>query len=178
MAAYVALLHSVVLTPQRRVVMSDLRAMAGEMGLAAPRTLASTGNLVFETSAASVHSLEDRLETAFRMRFGKHVDILVREARSWGATAAANPFSEASERDGSLVLLRVMRTPLPAEASGILEPYRAPAELLQIVNGDLWVSFHDRPSQSRLLGALSTRRLGAGTLRNWNTVRGLAEMLG
>lgn len=47
-----------------------------------------------------------------------------------------------------------------------------------VVEGDLWVDFSGRPGESKLLSALTTRRLGIGTLRNWNTVRSLAEMRG
>ncbi|HCL65736.1 MAG TPA: hypothetical protein DIC56_13045 [Rhizobium sp.] len=46
------------------------------------------------------------------------------------------------------------------------------------VEGDLWVDFSGKPSESKLLSALTTKRLGVGTLRNWNTVRSLAEMRG
>jgi putative membrane protein insertion efficiency factor len=49
MTTYVALLHSIVLAPGRRVVMSDLRDMASSLGYQNPRTLVSTGNIVFET---------------------------------------------------------------------------------------------------------------------------------
>jgi len=35
-----------------------------------------------------------------------------------------------------------------------------------------------KPSEWKLLSALTTKRMGVGTLRNWNTVRGLAEMIG
>lgn len=177
MATYVALLYSIVLTPQRRVTMSDLRAMATGLGFERPRTLASTGNLVFKTDPTPVPQLENRLEAAFAAHFGKPVDILVREATAWRETAAGNPFPAQSARDGSLVVLRVMRRPLDPALSQKLEPYRTPPESLAIVAGDLWVSFAGRPSESRLLSALTTRRLGIGTFRNWNTVRGLADML-
>jgi uncharacterized protein (DUF1697 family) len=177
MAIYVALLYSIVLTPQRRVTMSDLRAMATGLGFERPRTLASTGNLVFETDPTPVSQLENRLEAAFAAHFGKPVDILVREATAWRETVGRNPFPAESARDGSLVVLRIMRRPLDPALTRKLEPYLTPPERLAIVAGDLWVSFAGRPSESRLLGALTTRRLGIGTFRNWNTVRGIADLL-
>ncbi|TIX36354.1 MAG: DUF1697 domain-containing protein, partial [Mesorhizobium sp.] len=44
MQTYVALLYSIVLGEGRRVVMSDLKAMAESLGLNNPRTLVATGN--------------------------------------------------------------------------------------------------------------------------------------
>jgi uncharacterized protein (DUF1697 family) len=56
--------------------------------------------------------------------------------------------------------------------------YAQPNQRLALTGGDLWIDFAGKPSEWKLLSALTTKRMGAGTLRNWNTVRGLAEMLG
>jgi uncharacterized protein (DUF1697 family) len=178
MATFVALLYSIVLTPERRVIMKDLCAMATDLGFKKPRTLASTGNLVFEAEETDLLHLEARLEAGFETRLGKHVDIIVREAEAWRNTAAGNPFPGESEQDGSLVILRVMRKPLELTILAELRPYLSAGEQLAIVRGDLWASFSGRPSQSRLPGVLTTKRLGIGTSRNWNTIRGLKDLLG
>ncbi len=52
MRTYIALLYSIVLTPQRRVVMADLKAMAEGLGFTNTRTLAASGNLVFDAPDA------------------------------------------------------------------------------------------------------------------------------
>lgn len=177
MAGYVALLYSIVLTPQRRVVMEELRAIATACGCDRPRTLASTGNLVFETPEQDIAALETRLEAGFLSHYGKHVDIIVRSAEDWRSTVAGNPFPAEAERDGGLVIARLMRVPLSDDTQLRLERYCDRGERLALVGGDLWIAFAGRPSESRLAGALSTRRLGVGTARNWNTIRGLGQML-
>lgn len=60
MALYVALLHSIVLGAGRRVVMSDLKAMAEGLGFRNARTLVATGNLVFEAEEQSIVSVEEQ----------------------------------------------------------------------------------------------------------------------
>lgn len=174
MTAYVALLHSVVLSPGRRMAMSDLRAMAENLGYRDPRTLVATGNLVFHAAGEAVGTLEAELEAAFERRFGKHVDIIVRTGVDWLRVAERNPYLDGR---ASEVILRAMRRPLEPSAVDDLQRHRR-SERIAVVEGDLWVDFAGRPSESKLLPALTTRRLGVGTLRNWNTVRGLAEMLG
>ncbi|WP_292238803.1 DUF1697 domain-containing protein, partial [Mesorhizobium sp.] len=52
MRTYVALLYSIILGEGRRVVMSELKAMAEAIGLKNVRTLVATGNLVFEARTA------------------------------------------------------------------------------------------------------------------------------
>jgi uncharacterized protein (DUF1697 family) len=155
--------------------MSDLRDMAERTGYRNPRTLVSTGNIVFEAADAPVGDIEAKLEAAFKTKFGKPVDIIVRSGADWSDLAKANPFQDG---EGSQVIVRVMRNPLDRSALDGLRRYAAANQRLAITRGDLWIDFAGRPSEWKLLSALTTKRMGVGTLRNWNTVRGLAEMLG
>ncbi|WP_421578594.1 DUF1697 domain-containing protein [Shinella sp. M31] len=175
MTTYVALLHSIILGPGKRLVMTDLRAMAEELGFRAPRTLVATGNLIFEAEEAPLSQIQQRLETAFQARFGKHVDILLRTADAWKRVAAQNPFPGG---DGQNVGIRVMRKPLGRDVLSKLEALATPGIRLAIVDGNLWVDFAGKPSDTRLLSHLTTKKLGIGTLRNANTVNGLVKMLG
>ena len=174
---WVALLYSIVLAPGRRVVMADLRALAGELGLAEPRTLLATGNLVF-AGDGEARALEARLERAFAARFGRHVDIIIRDAAAWPRLMAGNPFPEASEREPARVAVRVMRAPAGADVAARLAPYCAVGERIAVVDGDLWVHLPNGIGASRLSGAITPARAGgAGTFRNWNTVRRIGSLL-
>ncbi|HEV7250784.1 MAG TPA: DUF1697 domain-containing protein [Shinella sp.] len=175
MGTHVALLHSIVLGPGRRVVMTELKAMAERLGFANARTLVATGNLVFDAEEAALSTLENRLEAAFRQTFGKPVDIILRRADAWKRLAAGNPFPG---DDGANVCVRVMREPLGPAALEKLETLAAPELRLAFVDGDLWIDFRGKPSETKLLSHLTTKKLGIGTLRNANTVNGLAAMLG
>jgi uncharacterized protein (DUF1697 family) len=171
---HVALLHSIILGAGRRVVMSELRAAATGLGFKNPRTLVATGNLIFEADSLSIPEIETMLEAEFENIFGKHVDIIVRKADAWLKLTAGNPFVDGL---GSDVVVRVMRRPLDDAVLDMLRDYAKGPERIAIIDGDLWVDFVSKPSLSRLLPALTTKRLGVGTLRNWNTVQGLARML-
>ncbi len=179
MVAHVALLYSVVLAPGRRVVMTELRRLAEELGFGRPQTLLATGNLVFDAPAGDARELEARLEPAFAARFGRRIDIIVRPGAAWAGLIAGNPFPEASERAPSRVAVRVMRDPLGSEAVAALEPYRAEGERIAVVDGDLWVHFPQGQGNSRLAAAITPKRAGGvGTFRNWNTVRRIGALLG
>lgn len=174
MTTYVALLHSIVLGPGRRLVMADLKAMAAELGFGDPRTWVATGNLIFEAEDAPLAAIESQLEAGFRARFGKHVDIILRKAEAWKRLAARNPFPNGKGPD---IGIRVMRRPLgPAELS-MLRGIAAPGIALALSDGDLWIDFGGKPSETKLLSHLTTKKLGIGTLRNANTVNALAAML-
>lgn len=178
MPSHVALLYSIVISPTRRVVMAELKAIAEAEGFGAVATLVATGNLVFEAGDRTVPQIETALEAAFARTYGKGVDIIVREADAWHALVAANPFPAESEADGSRVVVRVMRKRVEAGTETRLRDLLSEGERVAVIGGDIWAAFPARPSASRLLSALSSKKLGIGTARNWNTVRRLGEMLG
>ena len=157
--------------------MADWRSMMEDLGLQNPRTLIATGNAVFESRAAIVQELEVQLEDAFERRFGRRVDTIVRAAQPFRRLTAWNPFSRESERDGSRVVVRVMREPIASVSESILQPYLTQGERVKVVRGDLWVHFKQDPNRSRLMPVLASKRLGIGTVRNWNTVSRLTAML-
>ena len=175
---YVALLYSIVLGPGRRLLMADLKALARDLGLDDPRTVSATGNLVFSAPREPRAALEERIERAFASRFGKAVPVILREAEAWQRLVAANPFPEAAAENGARVHVRVMRKPAsPAELER-LQRYAGKGEAIRLVDGDIFVHFADAlPSEGRLLGQFTTARGGVGTMRNWNTVLGIAALL-
>jgi uncharacterized protein (DUF1697 family) len=177
MKTYVALLHSIILGEGRRVVMTELREMAERIGYRTPRTLVATGNLVFEAPKKPLAEIEAELERVFAATFGRHVDIIVRSAEDWLALADGNPFLAEGESDPASVHVRVMRAALVPDVREKLLRYCSRGERVTIVDGDLWVDFAGTASDSKLASTLTTQRLGVGTLRNWNTVKGLRAMV-
>jgi uncharacterized protein (DUF1697 family) len=173
MTTYVALLYSIIL-PKGRLIMRDLKEMAAELGLGNPRTLVATGNLVFTAHMTTVARLESQLESALEKRFGKHIDIIVRTAADWQKTVKANPFGE---DDSKTVAMRVQRDPLDKAILDDLKPFATQGEELEVVDGDLWMRFPAKVSESKVSGALTKKRLGIGTSRALSTVIGLSKML-
>lgn len=178
MESYVALLYSIGVGEGRRLAMADWRSMMMELGFQNPRTLIATGNAIFESPVAKPQELELQLEDAFECRFGRRLDTIVRAAARFRRLARHNPFPAESARDGSRVVARVMREPLDGACVATLKPYLTQGERVKVVEGDLWVYFKHEPVRSRLMPVLGSKRLGIGTVRNWNTVRRLIEMLG
>jgi uncharacterized protein (DUF1697 family) len=179
MTTYVALLYSIILGAGRRLVMTDLKAMAEDIGLVTPRTLVATGNLVFEAADEPADIIESRLEAAFARRFGRQVDIIVRDAEGWRRLVDAVPFPQEAATDAPNVAVRVMRRPIGTDVVAALEARLAPGEKLRVVDGDPWLYFPHGASRSRLAPLLGSRKsCGIGTSRNWNTIRRLGDMVG
>ena len=111
-------------------------------------------------------------------RLGRPIDIIVRAADAWPALMRGNPFPEAAARTPARVAVRVMRAPAEAGLPARLEPYRVAGEELAVVDGDIWVHLPHGTAGSRLAAAMTPARAGgAGTFRNWNTVRRIGAAL-
>lgn len=160
-----------------RAPVAELRAMAADMGLKAPRTLAASGNLVVESRAAPA-GLEADVEQAMERRFGLKVAAMVRTPEQWSALIAANPFPDQAAAHPSKVLAMVMKAGIK---DGALDACRALAEggeAVEAVDGVLYFWFPNGQGQSAIFKKATPRMLGMGTGRNWNTVLKLGEMVG
>lgn len=177
MTSFVALLYSVVIGGGRRLKMDDLRLMASSLGFRNPSTVAATGNLIFEADDAPAGEIEQALERAFAATFGRHVDIILRETDEWPALMDANPFADQAQTDPAHVAVRVGRHLVGDEVVTALEPYLAGEERIVAVGRDLWMWFPHGIGTSRLASAVTPKRAGIGTARNFNTVRRIGEIV-
>lgn len=160
-----------------RAPVSDLRAMAAEMGLANPRTLLASGNLVVESDRDPA-GLETAVEAEMKRRFGLDITAMVRTSDDWQALIAVNPFPNEAAAHPSKVLAMVMKAGI---RDGALDGCRALAEggeRVEAVGDVLYFWFPNGQGQSGIFKKATPRLLGMGTGRNWNTVLKLGAMVG
>ncbi len=160
-----------------RAPVAKLRAMAAEMGLKNPRTLAASGNLVVESGKAA-DALEHDIEAAMDKIFGLKVAALVRAPEQWAALVAANPFPDEAAAHPARVVAMVMKGGIK---DGALEACRHLAEggeRVEAIDDVLYFWFPNGRGESGIFKKATPRMLGMGTGRNWNTVLKLADMVG
>lgn len=160
-----------------KVLMTELKAVADTLGLANPRTLLASGNLVV-ASDASPAELEARLEAGIAARFGRPIEIVVRTPDQWTALIAANPFPQQAATDGSRLLVMVMKAGLAGGALETLQGLAVGDERAAAVDGTLYLWCADGIGRSKMAEKAVPRLIGTGTGRNWNTVLKLAAMVG
>tara|TARA_R110002051_G_scaffold132655_1_gene206246 strand:- start:773 stop:1306 length:534 start_codon:yes stop_codon:yes gene_type:complete len=160
-----------------KVLMTELKAVADGLGLANPRTLLASGNLVVDSDAGPA-DLEARLEAAIAARFGRPIEVMVRTPDQWAALIAANPFPDQAAANGSRLLVMVMKAGLADAALETLQGLAIGEEQVAAVDGSLYLWCPDGIGRSRMAEKAVPRLTGIGTGRNWNTVLKLAAMVG
>jgi uncharacterized protein (DUF1697 family) len=178
MPVHVALLRGINVGGGNKIGMTELRALAGELGWMGAETYIQSGNLVFEADGERT-KLETALETGIQRRFGIDIPVLVRSAREWPGLVAANPFPEAAEAEPNRLMLLLSKQPPAAEAAAVLQERTRDGESVAIAGGALWIHYAAGAGTSKLVPVLIDRIVGSpATARNWRTVLKLREMLG
>ncbi|HVV93672.1 MAG TPA: DUF1697 domain-containing protein [Hyphomicrobiales bacterium] len=175
-ATHIALLRGVNVGGHAKIAMADLRLVALGLGLAEPRTLLQSGNLVFR-AAGRPADIEAELEAALAGRFGGWIDVMMRTAAEWDAAVAANPFAAEARRDPAHLLLVALKEAPSPDAVAALRAAIKGREAVEAVGRHAYVVYPDGIGRSKLTGAMIEQRLGTrATGRNWNTALKLAEM--
>ena len=165
MTGYVALLRAVNVGG-RKLLMTDLKSIADELGLADARTFIASGNLLF-ASEEREPELRDMLDTRLTGHMGKRVDVLIRTAAELADVVANNPFADQpGNRVGAIFLNR----PPAADA---LERVRHQAdERMALGTREIFVHYPNGMGPSKL----QIPAAAEGTMRNMNSVARLAEL--
>ncbi|TAJ74766.1 MAG: DUF1697 domain-containing protein [Phenylobacterium sp.] len=160
----------------RKLLMADLKRIAGEAGFDAPATLLASGNLLFGTRLSS-EAAGKTLEAAIQKDLGLAADVMVRDLAELKAVIAANPFPRQAKEEPN----RLMAMFLSGEPQGelsLLDSACVAGEEVKSGPGCLYVWFPGGAGTSKLANGLIERRLKVrGTARNWNTVGKLAALL-
>jgi uncharacterized protein (DUF1697 family) len=166
MTVYVALLRAVNVGG-RKLLMDDLREIAGALSFANARTFIASGNLLFASDESQPH-VKAMLERSLAEHMAAAVPVVVRTGAEVERVANANPFSD---EPGNRVAAIFLDQPPPKDT---IESARNLAdERIAIGEREVYVAYGERGmGRSRLRIPAAE----AGTARNMNTVAKLAAM--
>ena len=170
---YVALLRAINLGSTRRVSMPQLREALGARGYGAVRTHLASGNVVLDSPLGETDLAAD-LADAIAEEFGLDVPVVVRSGEEVADVVAADPLGDVAA-DPSRYSVTFFPTAPDAERVAALPP--ADGGRYEVQGRELYLWLPDGLQQSPMGSWKWDRLLGvAGTARNWNTVRKLAEL--
>jgi uncharacterized protein (DUF1697 family) len=130
------------------------------------KTYIQSGNVLFYSDKDEAAVQKD-LEEALALKMGKSPGVLLRSREELEAAAEGSPFPHAKP---SYLLVNFLPEPAPTDA---LDKLVAPGgEEVHIAGKEIYVHYPDGSGRSKL----KLPALKAGTSRNLNTVKKLAEM--
>jgi uncharacterized protein (DUF1697 family) len=166
MTVFVALLRAVNVGGTGLLSMADLKALCEAIGFKDVRTYIQSGNVVFRVEADEA-TVMARLEEALAAKMGKSPGVILRSREALERAAESSPFPHAKP---NYLLVTFLQEQAPKDS---LEKLVAPGgEEVHIAGREIYVHYPDGSGRSKL----KLPALKAGTSRNLNTVRKLAEM--
>ena len=173
MPTFVVLLRAVNVAGSK-LVMAELRASLTAAGYEDVQTLLASGNVVLDTDETSTAKLESALEAHLADAHGLDTDVMVRTPDEWASLIAANPMPGPAASEPSKYTSMVMKGEPDRDAlAAYLQRYDGP-ERIEVGERCLYVHYPDGLGRSRLS---LPKKVGVGTVRNWNTVVKLAAIL-
>lgn len=176
MTRYAVLLRGVNVGGNRRIAMSDFRAVLESLGHTDVSTYLQSGNAVVTSTRRSAAKVEREIEAALADQLDVHTDVLVRSGPQLAQVVAANPFPDATDAPKLLHVAFLAKMPTSAQQRALLEQDFAP-ERLAFGDRVTYVHYANGSQGSKLAAAL-VRMKGIATSRNWNTVLALADRTG
>lgn len=159
----------------RRLTMDVFKGALADLGLPNAQTVVATGNAVVAAEASP--ELEVRLEAGLAEKLGGPVEVFVRSGAQLAQIVAANPFADFAARDPSHMVAMVLRGEADPDLVEALRSRIVGPEQVAAGPGCLFATYPDDIGHSKLTGVVIERTLKLrGTVRNWNTLRKLAEM--
>ena len=161
----------------QKVEMATFRGLLEDLGLSEVRTLLQSGNAVFGCKASQRASLAPRIEDVIESRFGFRPSVVLRSAEEIDRAMADDPFA-ATATDPSRHLVGFLRDAPAAGAARAAQEQSVGDDLVRVAGSHLYIWCPSGISRSPLFRVSLDRVLGTPvTMRNWNTVTKVAELL-
>jgi uncharacterized protein (DUF1697 family) len=127
MPRYIALLRGINLGGNNQMKMLDLKTAFEGLGFENVVTYINSGNLAFDAKKTAESKLVQRIEDGVEAKFGKRVDVMVREQREIESIIKNNPFDGQYESHKHMHVL-FLREPMPNEKEESLHASALPGE--------------------------------------------------
>ncbi len=164
------------------VKMEELKRLLCDLGLNKVKTYIQSGNAVLETTLSKA-ALHDTIKAGFLERFGFESGILIRsideiELLINGLPVTAAEIAAAEDADPQVEHLYVYfldNPPEQVQIDAICKEYVG-SDILRPGQRELFLLCHQSIRKSRL-AVLISKTFHSATVRNWNTVNKLYDML-
>jgi uncharacterized protein (DUF1697 family) len=178
MIVQIALLRGINVGSNKRVRMSDLRAVVEGIGYSSVRTLLNSGNVVFATPKGSPEEAAWRIEEALRTTLGVSARVIALNAEELSEAIEANPLVKIAN-NSSRLLLGIMARPRDRAKLSEIAQQDWGEERIELASKGKRAVYMWMPKgviESKLNAAVS-KALGDGvTARSWATMLKLKEM--
>lgn len=178
---FLSLFRGINVSGKNTIRMEALRSAMEAAGFTNVKTYIQSGNVVFESKLRSAAKVSQALEQLVKKEFGHEITIITLSGKELTEAIDNHPFAGKREPEQeSFKKLHVLFLAEEPAAENFQKLQQAPIGNDQVaLSGNvLYIRFETKQSDSKLSNSLAESKLKVrGTMRNWNTLLKLEEML-
>ncbi len=185
MPRYIALLRGINVGGNTMIKMEELRAMFEALAFTNVASYINSGNIAFDHVQKPARSkgtlraelaLISQIEPSIEKRFGRPVQVIVRERSDIERILKDNPFNGEFENDKEMHVL-FMKNEMPTDKRDQLMAAAFEGERYAVKGREIYCHLKDRFADSLLTKGFLDKKLKIlYTARNWRTVQKLSEL--
>lgn len=168
---YVALLRGINVGGNRKVLMLELRQAFASHGLCDVRTYIQSGNVLF-TAVGQLSAVD--LQAVIADRFGIDIDVMLRTSKDLRRIVTQNPFPV---DDPKLLHVGFMTEAPDDRHLQVLDLRPFVPERAEICGSEIYLYLPNGTARAKLPTYLDRHLQVPTTIRNWNTVNKLLELV-
>ena len=168
-----AFLRAINAGPSHVVRMEELRTVFASLGFVKVATFLGSGNVVFETRAKDIGSLERKIEGALQKALGYRVPVFIRTQAELKEIASLEPFEDSKTRGVELNII-LLASNLDEHSEAELVALKTKTDEFRIHGREIYWSRRKKPGTSLFATVPLARVLHVPfTIRGTNTLRKL-----
>jgi len=177
MEKFVALLRGINVSGQKKIKMSDLKILFGDLSFTNVETYIQSGNVLFSSNSKNNKKIRDKIENKILSQFGFHVKVIIKTPDEISDAFKHNPFLKDKKKDiGKIYFTFLSENPFATNIKKMKEIDYSPEEY--ILDGNIiYVFFPNGYGRAKMNNNFFEKKLNIfATTRNYKTVKTLFEM--
>lgn len=178
MTRYISILRGINVGGKRKMLMTDLKKLYGDLGFSNVVTYIQSGNVIFDlgTKESSIQ-IADKIEQSISHKYGFEVPVIVRTIPELQQSFKSNPFLISQGVEIERLCLTFLKSLPSEEKLKSLVGLDFHPDKFKIIDKDVFIYYSGKSRDSKLTNNLFEKKLKvSATTRNWKTVRKLVEL--
>ncbi len=178
METFISILRGINVSGQKKILMTDLKALYESLKFKDVITYIQSRNVIFKTnSKSSDQDLAKKIEQAIHKKYNFHVPVIIRSVEEIENIISINPFLKNKDiNTEKLHVTFLEEAPQPTSLESIKDFDYPPDEFI-IIGKEVFLHCPDSYGETKLSNKFFESKLKvSATTRNWKTINKLIEI--
>jgi len=175
---YISILRGINVSGQKKILMSDLKALYIDLGYENVVTYIQSGNVIFDSKEKKKFKLKNQIESSIKDKYKFHVPVEIRTKLEMSKIIKNCPFGSIDIIENTTKVLLTFLSAVPSKNNiNEIQNYVKLPEKLVVTGKEAYLHCPNGYGKSKLSNNFLEKKLGvSATTRNWKSVLKLYEL--